>query len=115
LIGAASDRYAGWIGQIYSERRDEKGIPRMSHKVGVETFTEEIRPVESVTEYFDHFPILEIDYTFYRPLLESGGNPTQNFYALKAIAAHGACSRTTMLTQYVSAISYSFPILKSTL
>jgi len=40
-------------------------------------------PVESVTEYFEHFPILEIDYTFYRPLLESSGNPTQNFHVLK--------------------------------
>jgi hypothetical protein len=36
-----------------------------------------------VAEYFEHFPTLEIDYTFYRPLLESGGNPTQNFHVLK--------------------------------
>ena len=68
LIGTASDRYAGWIGQIYSEGRYEKGTTRRSHKVGGETFNEETLPVESVAEYFDHFPILEIDYTFYRPL-----------------------------------------------
>lgn len=83
LIGTGSDRYAGWIGQIYSEGRYEKGITHRSHKVGDKIFDEEILPVESVTEYFEHFPLLEIDYTFYRPLLESNGSPTQNFHALK--------------------------------
>jgi uncharacterized protein YecE (DUF72 family) len=84
LIGTASDRYAGWIGQIYSEGRYEKGITRRSHKLGERTFNEEILPVESVTEYFEHLPLLEIDYTFYRPLLESSGNPTPNFHVLKS-------------------------------
>ena len=87
LIGTASDRYAGWIGQIYSEERYEKGITRRSHKVGDKTFNEETLPVESVTEYFEHFPLLEIDYTFYRPLLESTGNPTKISISLKAIAS----------------------------
>jgi len=41
LIGTASSRYGGWIGQIYSERRYEKGITRRSHKVGDRTFNEE--------------------------------------------------------------------------
>jgi hypothetical protein len=82
LIGTASDRYAGWIGKIYSEGRYEKGITRRSHKVGDKTFNEETLPVESVAEYFEHFPLIEIDYTFYRPLLESGGNPTPNFHVL---------------------------------
>jgi uncharacterized protein YecE (DUF72 family) len=88
LIGTASDRYAGWIGQIYSEGRYDKGITRRSHKVGNETFTEETLPVESVAEYFEHFPLLEIDYTFYRPLLESSGNPTPNFHVLKSYRQH---------------------------
>ena len=88
LIGTASDRYAGWIGQIYSEGRYEKGITRRSHKVGDKAFNEETLPVESVTEYFEHFPILEIDYTFYRPLLDSSGNPTQNFHVLKSYRQH---------------------------
>src|SRR4030042_6153650 len=82
LIGTASDRYAGWIGQIYSEGRYEKGITRRSHKVGDKTFNEETLPVESVTEYFEHFPLLKIDYTFYCPVLESSGNPSQNFNVL---------------------------------
>jgi len=88
LIGTASDRYAGWIGQIYSAGRYEKGITRRSHKVGEKTFNEETLPVESVSEYFEHFPLLEIDYTFYRPLLESNGNPTQNFHVLKNYRQH---------------------------
>ncbi len=84
LIGTASDRYAGWIGQIYTPGRFEKGITRRSHRVGDQTFTEETLPVGSVAEYFEHFPILEIDYTFYRPLLESKGSPSPNFHVLKS-------------------------------
>ena len=88
LVGTASDRYAGWIGQIYSEGRYEKGITRRSHKVGEKTFNEETLPVESVDEYFDHFPLLEIDYTFYRLLLEKDGKPTQNFHVLRSYRRH---------------------------
>src|SRR5512135_3670758 len=88
LIGTASDRYAGWIGQIYSEGRYEKGITRRSHKVGDKNFTEEVLPIESVAEYFEHFPLLEIDYTFYRPLLESKGSPSSNYHVLKNYRQH---------------------------
>jgi uncharacterized protein YecE (DUF72 family) len=88
LIGTASDRYSGWIGQIYSAGRYEKGITRRSHKAGDKTFNEETLPVESVTEYFEHFPVLEIDYTFYRLLLEKDGKPTQNFHVLKSYRQH---------------------------
>jgi uncharacterized protein YecE (DUF72 family) len=84
LIGTASDRYAGWIGQIYSKGRYENGITRRSHKVGDKTFIEETLPVESVGEYFEHFSILEIDYTFYRPLLESMGSQSPNYHVLKS-------------------------------
>jgi len=48
LFDTASDRYAGWIRQIYSEGRYEKGITRRSHKVGDNTFSEKTLPVESV-------------------------------------------------------------------
>jgi hypothetical protein len=57
LIGMASDRYAGWIGQIYREGRYTKGIGQRTHKVGDKTFVEKVLPVESVQEYFEHFPI----------------------------------------------------------
>ena len=83
FLGTASDRYAGWIGQIYTKGRYEKGITRRSHKVGDKTFAEEVLPLESVAEYFEHFPVLEIDYTFYRPLLDPAGKPTPNYHTLK--------------------------------
>ena len=88
LIGTASDRYAGWIGQIYSEGRYQNAITRRGHKVGDKTFNEETLPLESITEYFEHFPLLEIDYTFYRLLLEKDGKPTQNFHILKNYRQH---------------------------
>jgi uncharacterized protein YecE (DUF72 family) len=31
-----------------------------------------VLPVDSVREYFQHFKVLEIDYTFYAPLIENG-------------------------------------------
>jgi uncharacterized protein YecE (DUF72 family) len=41
-------------------------------------------PVDSVGEYFEHFPVLEIDFTFYRPLLDQDNDPTQNFQVLES-------------------------------
>ena len=79
----ASDRYAGWIGQVYSEGRYTKEIKHRTHKIGEKSFSEEVLPVESVEEYFNHFPILEIDYTFYRPLLDKSEKPTPNYFTLK--------------------------------
>ena len=69
LMAMASDRYAGWIGQIYSEERYKGKITNRTHTVGGKAFVEEVLPVESVEEYFEHFAILEIDCTFYRLLL----------------------------------------------
>ena len=83
LIGMASDRYAGWTGQIYSEGQYSQGMTRRTHNVGEKSFVEEVLPVESVEEYFEHFPILEIDFTFYRLLLDKSGKPTPNYFTLK--------------------------------
>ena len=66
-LGTASDRYADWLGQIYTAERYQGRITRRTKVVGEQTFTEEVLPVDSITEYFEHFPVLEIDYTFYRP------------------------------------------------
>ena len=84
----ASDRYAGWIGQIYSEERYKDQMTQRTHPVGGKSFIEKVLPVESVEEYFVHFPILEIDYTFYRLLLEKDGRPTQNYHVLKKYRKH---------------------------
>ena len=82
-LGTTSDRYAGWIGQIYSKERYTGRITRRTNVVGGKKFIEEVLPVDSVEEYFQHFRVLEIDYTFYRPLTESDGTPTQNYHLLK--------------------------------
>lgn len=82
FMGTASDRYAGWIGQIYSGRRYPGQIKRRQKRVGGKNFVEEVLPVESVEEYFRHFRVLELDFTFYQPLLEEDGRPTRNLHAL---------------------------------
>ena len=88
LIGTASDRYAGWIGQIYTKQRYEGRISRRTNTVGGKSFVEETLPVESVEDYFEHFRVLEIDYTFYSFLRDEDGKPTQNFHVLKRYGQH---------------------------
>jgi hypothetical protein len=82
-IGTASDRYAGWLGQIYSAGRYEGRIRSRQNKVGRRSFTERVLPIESVQEYFEHFDVLELDFTFYRTLLEPDGSPSQNYHVLR--------------------------------
>ena len=88
FIGTASDRYAGWLGQIYTRERYEGRITRRTNTVGGKSFVEETLPVESVKEYFEHFSVLEIDYTFYAFLLDEDGKPTQNFHVPKRYREH---------------------------
>ena len=83
FIGTASDRYAGWVGQIYSPERYGGRITRRPKTIGKKTFHEEVLPVESVEEYFRHFSVLEMDFTFYRLLLDRDLRPTQNFHVLR--------------------------------
>lgn len=82
-IGTASDRYAGWIGQIYSEGPYANRISKRSKSVGGKSFTEQVLPVDSVQEYFQHFPVLELDFTFYRFLLDKDSKPAQPYYVLR--------------------------------
>jgi uncharacterized protein YecE (DUF72 family) len=83
FLRTASDRYAGWIGQIYSKGRYEGRISKRSKVIGGKPFIEEIPPVDSVEEYFEHLSVLEIDFTFYRPLLGPDGVPTPTYQVLK--------------------------------
>ena len=50
FLGTASDRYAGWIGQIYTEGRYEGRIARRTKTVGGKSFVEKTLPVESVVQ-----------------------------------------------------------------
>jgi uncharacterized protein YecE (DUF72 family) len=88
LIGTASDRYAGWIGQIYFQDPYESRITKRTKIVAGKTYIEEVLPVDSVGEYFKHFPVLEIDFTFYRQLLDQDGLPTQNYQVLQNYSQH---------------------------
>jgi len=83
ILGTASDRYSGWIGQIYSKDRYEGRITKRARIIAGKTFIEEVLPVDSSKEYFEHFPVLEIDFTFYRLLLDQDGQPTQNYQVLE--------------------------------
>jgi len=87
-LGTASDRYAGWIGQIYSNDRYSDRITSRKKTVGGRPFVEEILPVDSVEEYFQHFRVLELDFTFYRLLLEENGQPTPNYHVLQKYRQH---------------------------
>jgi uncharacterized protein YecE (DUF72 family) len=88
FIGTTSDRYAGWLGQIYSADKYDGRISRRTTTVGGKTYTEEVLPVDSVIEYYDHFSVLEIDFTFYRPLVDSKGTPTSNLHVLRNYHKH---------------------------
>jgi uncharacterized protein YecE (DUF72 family) len=88
FMGTASDRYAGWLGQIYSAERYASKISRRKKTVAGKYFVEEVLPVESVEEYFQHFRVLELDFTFYRPLLDENGEPTQNYHVLQKYKQH---------------------------
>lgn len=88
VLGTASDRYAGWLDQIYTRDRWMKGITRRTKTVGGKAFVEEVLPVASVQEYFEHFGTLEIDFTFYTPLRDSSGEPTRVFHLLETYRRH---------------------------
>jgi hypothetical protein len=88
FFGTASDRYAGWVGQIYSPDRYQGRITKRTKTIAGKSFIEEVLPVDSVEEYFSHFAILEIDFTFYRPLLDQDGRPTQNYQVLKTYSQY---------------------------
>jgi len=87
-VGTTSDRYAGWMGQIYSKDKYEERITRRTTSVGGKSFTEEVLPVDSIVEYYNHFSVLEIDFTFYRPLVDRKGTPTQNLHVLRTYRKH---------------------------
>ncbi len=87
-FGTASDRYAGWLGQIYPEDPYAERVSTRKKRLGKETFEERTLPVESVRAYFEHFGVLELDFTFYRPLRKPDGAPEGNLFVLQQYAEH---------------------------
>ncbi len=83
-FGTASDRYAGWIGQIYKK---DWGSNSRRRKLGGKVFDEITLPIECTEEYFEHFDVVELDFTFYRPLVDHLGKATPNYRVLDSYAA----------------------------
>ncbi|MBF0498399.1 MAG: DUF72 domain-containing protein [Deltaproteobacteria bacterium] len=81
-MGTASDRYAGWLGQIYSEARYQSQMTSRTTKIGGQSLIERVLPVSSVAEYFQHFSVLELDFTFYGWLADPHDQPTPTFRTL---------------------------------
>jgi len=87
-FGSASDRYGGWVGQIYPKETYATKISERKRRLGGEEYTERRVPISSVADYFDHFGCLEIDFTFYRPLLDDDGTPSNNYGVLQNYLDH---------------------------
>src|SRR3989304_8839550 len=77
-FATASDRYARWLGQIYSEDQGYK-ITRTQKTIKGVNIAEEKLPVRSVVEYFQHYGAIELDFTFYAFRLEGDGKPARNY------------------------------------
>ena len=84
-FGTASDRYAGWLGQIYPEELEAE-VKTRSRTLGGRRFEERTLPISSVRHFFEHFGVLELDFTFYRPLVEADGTPSPNLFVLQQYA-----------------------------
>lgn len=87
-FGTASDRYAGWIGQVYPEDTWAHRVSTRTKRLGGASFEERTVPVESTADYFRHFSVVELDFTFYRPLADEAGKPTPNRFVLERYAEH---------------------------
>lgn len=86
-FATASDRYIGWVGQIYSGDADYK-ITRSEKTIKGEKIVEEKLPVRTVAEFFEHYGALEIDFTFYAFLRDEKGEPSRNYLPLAEYAKH---------------------------
>lgn len=95
-FGTASDRYAGWLGQIYPADYESE-VKTRKRKLGGETFEERTLPIASVDPYFQHFGVLELDFTFYRPLHEPDGTPSNNAFVLRDYARHAPATARFLL------------------
>ena len=86
-FGTASDRYAGWIGQVYPPEM-EKSVTSRRKKLGGKSFQERLVPVSSTADYFNHYAVLEIDFTYYRPLVDVDGTETSSLASIRKYIEH---------------------------
>lgn len=94
-MGTASDRYATWRGQIYTPRWDDQ-IKKSKKTLKGKKYDVEQVPIDSVEEYYEHFTVSELDFTFYAPLLREDGGPAHSFGTLDHYA-HAAPGQARFL------------------
>lgn len=87
-VGTASDRYAAWLGQIYPLDVWQDQVETRPKKTSRGTFEERMLPIASAEDYFQHFDVLEIDFTYYRPLLSAEGTPEPGYFTLQQYLDH---------------------------
>lgn len=87
-FGSASDRYAAWIDQIYPRDVWAGEVTTRSKRIAGETLDERLLPIASVEDYFLHLPTLELDFTYYAPLLSATGKPGPGVFTLEQYAEH---------------------------
>jgi len=97
FFGTASDRYVGWVGQIYSAGQYDAAITYRKKYLNKKAYEEGVLPVASVAEYFTHFRVLELDFTFYRFLLDANADPTPNYLILQQYREHLQPGDTVLL------------------
>lgn len=95
--GSASDRYAAWIDQVYPRDVWAGEVTTRRKSVGGQSYEERVLPVASVEDYFQHFGVLEIDSTYYRPLLEETGKPSPGLFILENYAEAAPASARFVL------------------
>jgi uncharacterized protein YecE (DUF72 family) len=96
-FGTASDRYGGWLGQIYPEEEYGDQISTRTRTLQGQRFEERRVPIASVQSYFEHFEVLELDFTFYRPLLEDDREPSSNYHVLSNYLDHAPADAAFLL------------------
>jgi uncharacterized protein YecE (DUF72 family) len=96
-FGTASDRYAGWLGQIYPEERYRGDLSSRKRSLGGRTYDVRKVPVASTRDYFEHFGVLEIDFTFYSLLRDEDGEPSSMYYHLSKYADHAPANAAFLL------------------
>ena len=87
-LGTASDRYAAWMGQVYPLDVWGDRVESRPRKTSRGTFEERLLPVASADDYFGHFDVVELDFTYYRPLLDADGKPEPGFFTLQQYVDH---------------------------
>jgi len=87
-FGTASDRYAAWIDQIYPRDVWAGEVTTRAKRVAGAAAEERLLPVASAEDYFLKLGTLELDFTYYAPLLGPTGKPGPGLFTLERYADH---------------------------